>query len=105
MPETSIDENNGLVLGKHNIGSPYQAFVIDTEAESMAKQIAPYQELTLGILSLDARHDLATLGKGEAITHLRYLEARSCNCSPEGGRIINMDEAVVPSSLHFQMGM
>ena len=69
VPETSIDENDGLVLGKHNIGSPHQAFVIDTEAESMAKQIAPYQKLTLGILRLDARHDLAALGMGEAITH------------------------------------
>ncbi len=69
MPETSIDENDGIVLGKHNIGSPYQAYVIDTKAEPMAKQIAPYQELTLGILRSDARHDLATFGKGEAITH------------------------------------
>lgn len=52
MPETAIDENNCLVLGKHDIRSPDQTLVIDPETKSMAKQVTSYQELTLGILRL-----------------------------------------------------
>ena len=54
MPEAAVDENNCVVLGKHNVRLAGIAFVIFSVTKAMAEQILPNDFFGLGIGAADA---------------------------------------------------
>lgn len=70
MPETSVDENDGLVLRQYNIRISRQFSDLNPIAQTAREKILPHNHLRLCILSLDSRHIPAPLFGCLNISHI-----------------------------------
>jgi hypothetical protein len=69
MPIASMNEDSNFLSGEYNIRFSGQRLVIHTVAVSHRKQLAAHQKFNTGIFAFDVRHDLATAGRGNRISH------------------------------------
>jgi len=70
MPETAVDENDGVPAGKDEVGSAGEIAVArarDREPETKAVQQAADDQLGAGAALPNAPHQLAALGRGERV--------------------------------------
>ena len=67
MPEASMYENHGSVLGKNYVGFARQGGDILAIPEPPGKEVFSDQYLRLGLLAGDMRHDPASLLSRELI--------------------------------------
>lgn len=67
MPEASVNKNRCAKGGEHQIRTSRQVAPVQAEAKTCCVQRTAYNELGLGVLSLNGRH-VATAGRGD-----RYL--------------------------------
>lgn len=61
VPETSVDKNHRPVLWEHHIRMSGKTSVILPVPESHVKQILPYKDLRLGVLSVNLGHVVMAL--------------------------------------------
>lgn len=59
VPEATVNHDDCLVLGKDDVRLSRQVLSVKPEPESERMKGAPHKEFWLGILVLDAAHDLA----------------------------------------------
>ena len=69
MPIASMNEDSNFLSGEYNIRFSGQRLVIHTVAVSHRKQLAAHQKFNTGIFAFDVRHNLATAGRGNRISH------------------------------------
>ncbi len=72
VPEASVDEDDGAVLGEDDVGFAWEGAVlgsVDGEAESEAVEDGADGELGLGVARADARHHLRAFFGGEDVGH------------------------------------
>lgn len=61
VPEAPVNEDDRVVLGEDNVGSPRQTFIIDAIAEAPAPESKAQFQLRAGILGPVMRHAFETL--------------------------------------------
>ena len=69
MPIASMNEDSNFLSDEYNIRFSGQRLVIHTVAVSHRKQLAAHQKFNTGIFAFDVRHNLATAGRGNRISH------------------------------------
>lgn len=67
VPETAIDEDDGSIAWKDEVGPTRNAGHVETIPKTKCKQGAPKLEFGLGVPPADAGHDLATLRLGKDV--------------------------------------
>ena len=77
MPEATVDEDDGAVFGKDDVGLAGEAFVVDTEAEAQAPEGFAEEQLRLGGGGVDGGHVCVALGGCEGVGH--YSGFSLCN--------------------------
>ena len=81
MPETSIDENCGVVFFQDNIRRTRQRTHIHAETEPVREKIAADYHLRLRILTANTRHRLAPLFRCNLIHKTKKTERHRLRCS------------------------
>lgn len=70
VPEAAVDEDDGVVFGKDEVGPAGEVFVfraVDGEAVTEAVKDGAKRELGFGIAATDAGHDFGSLLRGEEV--------------------------------------
>lgn len=70
VPEASVDENDGAVLGQDEIGGAGEAAVIEPVPVALVPQCVPDGPLRGGVLGTDAGHVVRPLGWGHSVRHV-----------------------------------
>ena len=77
VPEAAVDEDDGAVFGKDDVGLAGEAFVVDTEAEAQAPEGFAEEQLRLRGGGVDGGHVCVALGGCEGVGH--YSGFSLCN--------------------------
>ena len=56
MPETAVDEHDGVVFRQYHVRMARVALVVLAESQAPAEQIAAYQHLDFGVFAANMRH-------------------------------------------------
>lgn len=70
VPKTPVDQDYGLVFGKHDIRFSRQIGYMHSEPESPSEKTAPDDKLRSRVLATNAGHHLTSLGTGYNISQL-----------------------------------
>ena len=70
VPEAAIDEDDGAVLGQHEVGGAGESAVIEPVAVATSPQFAPDGPLRTGVPGTDAGHVVGALGWGHSVRHV-----------------------------------
>lgn len=60
VPEASMDEENGIAAGEHEVRLAWKVPVMQPKTESAPVQRGPDRQLRFGVLSLDTGHHPAS---------------------------------------------
>ncbi len=69
MPEAAVDEEDGLVFGKNDVGFTRDVLHMKTESETFCRKCLPDNEFGLRVLTPDSRHHFASFLFGKNIRH------------------------------------
>lgn len=69
MPETTVYENDSVVLGKHQIRLAGQSSVVETIPEPAGKKLFSYVHFETCILASDVRHHFAACRLVNDVSH------------------------------------
>jgi len=69
MPETTMDEDSGVVFGKNEVGPAREIPPVQTKPETTAVQKPADQDLRLRILGPYSGHHPASLGRSYNVCH------------------------------------
>ena len=70
MPEAAVDEDDGAVLGQHEVGGAGESTVIEPIAVAPEPQRVPDGPLRGGVFGVDLRHYLVSLLRGHSVRHV-----------------------------------
>ena len=70
VPEAAVDEDDGAVLGQHEVGGAGEAAVIEPVAVAPSPQFAPDGPLRGRVFGVDLRHNLVSLLWGHSVRHV-----------------------------------
>ena len=70
VPEAAVDEDDGAVLGQHEVGGAGESAVIEPVAVATSPQFAPDGPLRTGVPGTDAGHVVGALGWGHSVRHV-----------------------------------
>ena len=70
VPEAAVDEDDGAVLGQHEVGGAGESAVIEPVAVAPSPQFAPDGPLRGGVPGTDAGHVVRPLGGGHSVRHV-----------------------------------
>ena len=73
VPKTAVDEDDGAVLAQHYVGGAGQALDIYAVSVAVGMQVAPHNQLGLGVLALDARHAPVPLFFSHPVCHVAKI--------------------------------
>lgn len=69
VPKASVDEDDGLVFAKHDVGCAGQAFDVHPIAESAREEVAAHHHLGLRVSAADAGHASVALFRCQSVGH------------------------------------
>lgn len=73
VPEASVDEYDGLVLGEDDVGIARELAHLNAEAQTAGEKILPHDHLGLGVLPPNSRHAAAPLLQCHRVRHTQTL--------------------------------
>lgn len=79
MPETSMDEYDGLVLRKDDVRLSREILPVQPESETVLVQPASYDHFRLRVLPADPGHQIASLFRGKQVCHSQAVRGEDAS--------------------------